>query len=152
VTAGIRLPSTGSLPTPGIALVLVVLTGSLALLRGTRSAAPSPTWASGQAPSPRLAWTSAGFTKSLRLVAEILVRPEREITVESRGGVVQGVTYRGRVPQLVEERLYRPVTAGALRGAAVARRLQSGRLGTYVVYLVALVLGLLLAVRVGVVG
>jgi hypothetical protein len=80
------------------------------------------------------------------------VRPEREITVESRGGVVQGVTYRGRVPQLVEERLYRPVTAGALRGAAVARRLQSGRLGTYVVYLVALVLGLLLAVRVGVVG
>jgi hydrogenase-4 component B len=152
VTVGLRLPSTGDLPTPGIALVLVALTGALVLLRGSRTAAPSPTWASGQAAGPRLAWTSAGFTKSLRLVLEAVLRPEREVTVETRGGVLQEVGYRGRVPHLVDEHVYRPVTAGALRGAEVARRLQTGRIGTYVAYLIALVLGLLLVVRLGIVG
>ena len=56
------------------------------------------------------------------------------------------------MPHLFEERLYRPVTQLALAGAARARRLQSGRLGTYVAYLIALVLALLLAARIGMIG
>ena len=59
------------------------------------------------------------------------------------------VVYEGRVPHLFEERLYRPVTAVAMRGAHHARRLQSGRLGTYVGYLVGLVLALLTAAKLG---
>ena len=50
------LPGTGSLPTGGIALVLVALAGrASSLLRGRRAAAPAPTWACGQLVEPQLA-------------------------------------------------------------------------------------------------
>ena len=96
---GLHLPGTGSLPTAGIALILVALTAGLALLRGRRSAAPAPSWACGQLVEPELRWTSAGFTKPLRLVLESILRPEREITVRSEGGVIQEVDVsRARSP------------------------------------------------------
>ena len=149
---GLPLPSTGSLPTGGIALVLVALTGALVLLRGRRAAAPAPSWACGQLVEPVLEWTSAGFTKPLRLVLEAVLRPQREVTVRTEGGVVQEVTHAAHVPHLIEEHLYRPAATAALAGATRARRLQSGRLGAYVFYLLGLVLVLLSAVRLGVIG
>jgi NADH:ubiquinone oxidoreductase subunit 5 (subunit L)/multisubunit Na+/H+ antiporter MnhA subunit len=149
---GLHLPGTGSLPTLGIAVVLAALTGGLTLVRGRRSAAPAPTWASGQLVESRLNWTSAGFTKPLRLVLEAVLRPHREITVRTEGGVVQEVSYRGHVPQLIDERVYRPVVRLSLAGATHARRLQSGSLGMYVVYLIGLVVVLLAAARFGVIG
>jgi len=101
---------------------------------------------------PALAWSSAGFSKPLRLVLEGVLRPEREISVRARGGVVQEVSYRGRVPHLLDERLFVPAVDASLRAAHHARRLQTGRLGTYVAYLIALVLVLLAAVKAGVIG
>ena len=149
---GLELPGTGSLPTAGIAVALVVLTACLVLLRGRRSAAPAPTWACGQLVEPRLRWTSAGFTKPLRLMLEVVLRPQREIVVRESGGVVQEVSYSGHVPHLIDEHLYRPATRAALAGALHARRLQSGSLGTYVAYLIGLVVALLAAARLGVIG
>ena len=81
---------------------------SLFVLRGRRVAAPAPTWACGQLVEPALHWTSAGFTKPLRLVLEAVLRPQREIAVRTEGGVVQEVSYSGHVPHLIDERLYRP--------------------------------------------
>jgi hydrogenase-4 component B len=151
-SVGLDLPGTGSLPTPALAAALVVLTAGLALLRGSRTAAPAPVWACGQRVEPALRWTSAGFTKPLRLVLEAVLRPEREVVVRSEGGVVQEVAYRGHVPHLIEERAYRPVAAASLVAARHARRLQSGSLGVYVAYLIGLVLALLLAARTGVIS
>jgi hydrogenase-4 component B len=148
----LRLPGTGSLPTVGIALVLGLLVPALVMLRGRRVAAPAPTWACGQLVEPQLAWTSAGFTKPLRLVLEIVLRPQREIAVRTAGGVVQEVTYSGRVPQLIDERLYAPAVRSALVAARHARRLQTGHLGTYIGYLIALVLALLAAAKAGLIG
>jgi hydrogenase-4 component B len=149
---GLPLPGTGSLPTAGIALVLVVLAGGLVLLRGRRSAAPAPSWACGQLLEPALEWTSAGFTKPLRLVLEAVLRPQREVTVRSEGGVVREVAYSGQVPHLIDDHLYAPTARLAQAGAARARRLQSGRLGVYVFYLLGLVVVLLGAARLGVIG
>jgi hypothetical protein len=109
-------------------------------------------WECGQLVEPQLNWTSAGFTKPLRLVLETVLRPQREIDVHVSRGVVQEVVYSGRVPHLFDERLYRPVVAGALHAAHQARRLQTGRLGTYVAYLIGLVLALLAAAQLGVIG
>ena len=149
---GLALPTTGGLPTVGIAVFLFLSVPLLALWRGSQRAAPSPSWASGQPLAPGLLWTSAGFTKPLRLALEPILRPEREISVRSHGGVVQEVSYSGRVPQLADDWLYRPVARHALLAARWARRLQSGQLGTYVVYLIALVLVLLVSVRIGILG
>ena len=149
---GLHLPSTGSLPTLGIATALLMVTAVLALLRSHRSAALAPTWACGQLVEPALGWTSSGFTKPLRLVLEGVLRPERTVAVHSSGGTVQEVSYSGRVPQLLEEQLLEPAVRLALGGAEQARRLQSGRLGTYVAYLIALVLVLLVAAKTGLIG
>ena len=151
-TVGLHLPGTGSLPTLGIAVVLVGGTALLALLRGRVAAVAAPTWACGQPLEPALAWTSAGFTKPIRLVLESILRPEREITTRSHGGVLQEVAYTGRVPHLIDERLYRPAARLSLLTAEHARKLQSGSLGTYIGYLIGLVVALLLAVRTGLIG
>lgn len=148
----LHLPGTGSLPTVGIAVVLGLLVSVFFLLRGRSVAAPAPTWVCGQLVQPQLAWTSAGFTKPLRLVLEAVLRPQREIVVRTAGGVVQEVSYSGRVPHLIDERLYAPVVRSALIAARHARRLQTGRLGTYVGYLIALVLVLLAAAKAGIIG
>ncbi len=149
---GLHLPGTGSLPTAGIAAVLVALTAALVLLRGNRRAAPAPSWACGQVVVPALRWTSAGFTKPLRLMLEAILRPQRDISVRAHGGVVQEVSYSGHVPHLIEDRVYRPVARLSLLGAAHARRLQSGSVGTYLAYLIGLVVILLAAARIGVIG
>ena len=146
---GLDVPGTGSLPTVGIAAVLLGSTIVLAGLRRGRAAAPAPTWACGQLVEPRLRWSSAGFTKPLRLVLEVLLRPERDITVTRRTGVVQEVSYEGRVPHLIEERIYSPVGRWSMSAAARIRRLQSGSVGTYVGYLIGLVVLALVAARTG---
>ncbi|MFN0153950.1 MAG: proton-conducting transporter membrane subunit [Gaiella sp.] len=150
---GLELPSGASLPTGGIVVVLAVAAGALLLVRRGRGAAGrAPTWACGQLVEPALGWTSAGFTKPLRLVLETVLRPRREIVVSWRTGVVQRVSYAGAVPHLFDVHLYRPVTRAAITAAAHARRLQSGRLGTYVGYLILLVVVLLALAKWGVVG
>jgi hypothetical protein len=128
------------------------LTGALVAIRGTRRAAPAPTWASGQRVVPALGWTSAGFTKPLRLVLEGLFRPRRRVEVRRAGGIVQDVTYSGHVPSLVDTLLYEPAVRAGLRGATFARRLQTGNVRTYALYLLLLVIGLLALVRTGVLG
>ena len=65
---------------------------------------------------------------------------------------MQEVSYRGHVPHLFDQHLYAPVNRLALAAAVQARRLQSGRLGTYVAYLIALVVALLAAAKVGLIG
>jgi hypothetical protein len=56
------------------------------------------------------------------------------------------------VPLLIEERVYAPLAGAAVRGAAGVRRLQSGRLGVYVIYLTGLLVALLACARLGLLG
>jgi hydrogenase-4 component B len=151
-SVGLHVPGTGTLPAAALAVALVVVTSLLVVARGRRVAAPTPAWTSGQPFVPQLRWTTAGFTKPLRLVLELVLRPEREIVVETAGGVVQRISYSGRIPHLLDERIYRPAVDAVLVTARHARRLQTGRLGTYVAYLIALVVVLLAAARAGIIG
>jgi hydrogenase-4 component B len=152
VEPGLQVPGTGSLPSPWLLLGLLALTGLLWGLRGARRSAPVPAWACGQPIEPRLQWSSAGFTKPLRLVLEGVLRPRREVAIVRERGLVQSVSYRGEVPHLFDTVLYGPVRRGALSGARVARRLQSGSVRTYAAYLLALMLVGLALVRTGAIG
>jgi len=150
--AGLVLPGTGSFPSLALGLALAVLTTALIGVRGKRRAARSPTWVCGQPVAGALGWTSAGFTKPLRLVLEALLRPHRAIEVERDGGMVQSITYTGHVPSLLDAALYEPAVRAGLRAAAVARRLQSGNVRTYAAYLLGLVIGLLVLAHTGALG
>jgi hydrogenase-4 component B len=146
---GLHLPSTGALPGIGIAVALAVVVLVLRLAARGERAATAPAWACGQRVEPALAWTSAGFTKPLRLMLESVFRPQREITVRERDGIVREITYRAEVPHLFDTLLYGPVQRAALHGAAFVRRLQSGSLRAYIVYLLVVLIGLLALVRLG---
>jgi hydrogenase-4 component B len=150
--AGLAVPGTGSLPTLGLGAGLLILTAALIRARGTRRAPSAPSWACGQAVTPALNWTSAGFTKPLRLVLEAVLRPRREIEVVEERGLVQRIDYSSEVPSLADTVLYEPVIRTGLRGAAVARRMQTGNVRTYALYLLGLVLALLALVRSGALG
>jgi len=149
---GLSIPGTGSLPSPWLLLGLVATSAVLWRLRGTRRAAPVPAWACGQRVEPSLDWSSAGFTKPLRLVLEVVLRPRREIEAVHQRGQLQSIRYRGETPHLFDTLLYGPVQRGALAGALLARRLQSGSVRAYAAYLLALLLGLLVLVRMGAIG
>ncbi|MEO8689298.1 MAG: proton-conducting transporter membrane subunit [Solirubrobacteraceae bacterium] len=149
---GLSIPGTGSLPAAGLAVALLLLGAGLLRARGARSAAPAPSWACGQPLTPALAWTSAGFTKPLRLVLEGVLRPRREIEVVEEGGLVQRIAYSSEIPSLGDRQLYEPAIRTGLRAAAFARRLQTGNVRTYALYLLALVLGLLALIRTGALG
>jgi hydrogenase-4 component B len=149
---GLSIPGTGSLPSPWLLLGLLALSGALWRLRGSRRTAPTPAWACGQRIEPSLSWTSAGFTKPLRLVLDSVFRPRREVEAVRHRGQLQSIRYRGEIPHLFDTLLYGPVQRGALAGAVVARRMQSGSVRAYAAYLLALLLVLLVAVRIGAIG
>ncbi len=150
--AGLSIPGTGSLPSPWLLFGLLALTGLVWRLRGSRRSAPVPAWACGQRVERRLDWSSAGFTKPLRLVLEAVLRPRREIVAIREHGRLQSVRYRGEIPHLFDTLLYGPVQRGALAGALISRRLQSGSVRAYAGYLLALLLLLLVLVRTGAIG
>ncbi|HTN22364.1 MAG TPA: proton-conducting transporter membrane subunit [Solirubrobacteraceae bacterium] len=150
--AGLLLPGTGSFPGLALAVALLVLTAALVALRGTRRAAPQPTWLCGQRWTPQLNWTSAGFTKPLRLVLDSVLRPRRELEVVYDRGTAQAIRYSAHVPALAETLLYDPTVRAGLRAAALTRRLQTGNVRTYAAYLLALVGGLLVLVASGALG
>lgn len=149
---GLALPSTGSLPVLGIVVALAALTVVVRLVvRGPR-AAQRPAWACGERIEPALAWTSAGFTKPLRLMLEAGFRPHREVATDLRHGVVRQVTHTAEVPHLFDAWLYAPVHRVALRGATLARRLQSGSVRAYLGYLLGVLVALLALARTGWIG
>ena len=148
--AGLSIPGTGSYPAAALAIALVVLTAALVRLRGSRRAASAPAWACGQPLVPALGWTSAAFTKPLRLVLAVVLRSQRSVEVVRGGGMVQTVTYSGHVPSLIDHAVYQPTIRAGLRVAAHARRLQTGNVRTYAGYLLALVVALLALARLGV--
>ena len=148
----LAIPGTGSLPSPWLLLGLLALTGLVWRLRGSQRSAPVPAWACGQQVERRLDWSSAGFTKPLRLVLEAVLRPRREVVAVREHGRLQSVHYRGEVPHLFDTLLYGPVQRGALASATIARRLQSGSIRAYAAYLLVLLLGALVLVRAGAIG
>ena len=83
---------------------------------------------------------------------ESILRPRREIEVTRAGGMVQGVTYKGETPALLDAALYEPTIRSGLRAAALARRMQSGNVRTYAAYLLGLVIALLVLVHAGALG
>jgi hydrogenase-4 component B len=149
---GLAIPGTGSLPSPWLLFGVLALTALLWRLRGSRRSAPVPSWACGQQIEPSLSWRSAGFTKPLRLALEAVFRPQREIVALHEHGQLQSLRYRNEIPHLFDTLLYGPVQRGALRGALIARRLQSGSVRAYAAYLLALLLALLVLTRIGAIG
>jgi hydrogenase-4 component B len=142
-------PTWLSIVLPAYALLTALLLRALSRPRVRRS----PVWLSGTAAEiASVQYTPAAYSNPLRVVLRGLYGLQRRVVVESSARTPQADMLRleTRVVPPFEHYLYGPVARGALRLSAFARRLQSGRLGAYLLYMLIVllvVLALIPAVR-----
>jgi formate hydrogenlyase subunit 3/multisubunit Na+/H+ antiporter MnhD subunit len=125
-----------------LAVVLVgyaVVAAGAAATRLRTPARRAPIWVCGTAPEPAIyQYTPAGYSNPIRVVLRGLYGFRRELVP---GGDAHSTrTLRTHVVPLFEQRLYRPVIASTLWLSTQARRIQSGRLSTYLLYVLLVLL------------
>jgi hypothetical protein len=118
--------------------VVIVGIGVAALRRGRRRdlVRATPTWTCGVLPEPAMEYTSTSYSKLLRLFFARVLRPERQLHVEYHAGTPLPSTmrYTGEVTHVLEEHVFAPLHALAVRGSSFVRRLQNGSLQAYLAY------------------
>jgi hydrogenase-4 component B len=142
-------PTWLSIVLPTYALLTALLVWSLLRPRVRRA----PVWLSGSGPPIELVqYTPAAYSNPLRVVLRGLYGFRRRLVADPHARTPEAATLHleTRVVPAFEQFLYGPLGAGALRLSALARRLQSGRLGAYLLYMLVVlvvVLALIPAVR-----
>ncbi|MFB4306814.1 proton-conducting transporter membrane subunit [Actinomadura sp. GTD37] len=138
------------------AFLLVAVVGLLGLVRvaATRRASRrrARLWDCGAGPmTARMEYTATSFAEPLQRVFDDVLAPETDLDVtplKESAYLVDSVTYRTRVGDRVEHRLYRPVLTAAARAGEAARGLANGSVHRYVGYGFYTVAGLLIALAV----
>lgn len=123
----------------GAALLLAVCVGLPFLwYRRRLAAAPlgsAPTWGCGYlAPAPRMQYTASSFAATLTDLFAPLLRPRRVLPRIS-GLFPRRSSFREHVPETVLEDLYLPLLERIYRRVAPLRKLQSGLLQHYMLYI-----------------
>ena len=142
--AVIRLPGLSGSIAPGViavALMAAVLAAvGLAQLRARRrpESATLPLWACGtDGLTPRMQYTATSFAEPLQRVFDDVLRPDTDVEVthitESRY-MADKVTYRTRIDDAIEDRLYRPVTRAVTAAAELVRRAHTASVHLYLGY------------------
>ncbi|MFA1538252.1 proton-conducting transporter transmembrane domain-containing protein [Actinomadura monticuli] len=160
VTGPVTLHLAGSAGTVSPLLIavflLVAAIGLLALVRATATRRASRRrarlWDCGAGlMTARMEYTATSFAEPLQRVFDDVLAPETDLDVtplKESAYLVDSVTYRTRVGDRVEHRLYRPVLTAAGRVGEAARGLANGSVHRYVGYGFYAVTGLLIALAV----
>jgi NADH:ubiquinone oxidoreductase subunit 5 (subunit L)/multisubunit Na+/H+ antiporter MnhA subunit len=123
----------------------VALTARALGRRRVRAAA----WDCGGGPlTARMEYTATSFAEPLQRVFDDVLAPERDVDVthvdESRYHVA-AVSFQQRIPDRIENRLYRPLLAGLRRLGERARALANGSVHRYLGYMLAALVVVLVA-------
>ena len=103
----------------------------------------APVWLSGTAPDVAdVQYTPDSYANPIRVVLSTLYGFRRELEPAREDDLHRRVL-RTQITPAFEAYLYRPVTRGALRFSGQARRLQSGRLGIYLLYVLVVLIAAL---------
>jgi len=135
-----------------VALILALL--MLAAWRGLRLFGANfnrryyETWGCGRArQSADFEYTAAAFAHPFKRVFAVLYRPVQETEIEAHPEsryFVKTITYRNESRSIIEDSIYVPIGRTVRRLAARARRVQSGNVHGYLLYILAALLTLLL--------
>lgn len=140
----IRLPGVSGSIAPGViaaALLMAILAAGLVSRWRSRhrpAAETLPLWACGADDlTARMQYTATSFAEPLQRVFDDVLRPEADIDAapfaESRY-MVDRVTYRSRIGDAIEERLYTPVVRAVVAAAECLRRAHTGSVHLYLAY------------------
>jgi hydrogenase-4 component B len=135
------------MPVVAAAVAAVVCLAWLALRRGAHSA---ETWACGlPGLTPRMQYTATSFSKPLRFVFRTVYRPDRTLEVSPPGQSYfpSAITYRSVRTTSFEKTLYRPAADLVISAARQLRRLHTGNIQAYLLYIFLVILTLLLVLR-----
>jgi hypothetical protein len=111
----------------------------------------SDSWGCGRiGQTPRMEYTATSFAEPLRRVFAELYRPTKELTIDFHPEskyFVQSIEYKSEITPWFEKVLYTPLLARLRLLARQVRRLQSGSVHLYLVYVTGALVILLLAAR-----
>ncbi len=128
-----------------VAAVLVVAAVARTFGRSRRRAIA---WDCGDGPlTARMEYTATSYAEPLQRVFDDTLAPERDVDVthdEESTYHIEAVRFRQRIPDRIENRLYRPVIDLATRLGEVGRRLAPGVMHRYLAYMLAALLAVLL--------
>ena len=138
-----------------VALGLLVLLGLVPLVmlifRVNRRLRVSESWGCGRVgQTPRMEYTATAFAEPLRRVFAELYRPTKELSIDFHPDskyFVQSIEYRSEITPWFEKALYGPLLRFIRACATVTRRMQSGSVHMYLVYVTVALLILLLIAR-----
>lgn len=133
---------------PWIAVSVAVLVMAIASIRRAKKTAP--TWACGlPGLNPRMQYTATAFSKPLRKVFARAYKPDRTIEVlpADRPFFPEMISYRSVRTTSFEKSLYRPAIDAVVTAAYRLRRLQTGNMQVYLLYVFAALIALLMFMR-----
>lgn len=165
LTGEVALPAAGPRPTslaapgggryfPLAVLLALAIAAALALALGRLLGGPgrervAPPWVCGVRLESRMPYTASALTMSLRRIFEVLLRPDSEHEPEHAQApfFVAAVRYDERLHPVYERYLYTPAVGAILALAKRLRVVQNGQLRTYLAYLFATLIIVLLITR-----
>jgi hydrogenase-4 component B len=133
---------------PWITLSVTILVAGFALVRRRRKLAP--TWACGlPGLDSRMQYTSTAFSKPLRKVFSKVYKPERtvEVAPADQPYFPASISYRSIRTTSFEKSLYQPGIDAVVSAAHRLRRLQTGNVQVYLLYIFAALIVLLMFMR-----
>ena len=135
----------------GLLVILGLIPLVMRLCRVNRALRISATWGCGRiGQTPRMEYTATAFAEPLRRVFAQLYRPTKELAIDFHPEskyFVQSIEYRSEITPWFEKVLYDPLVAGVRGVARQVRRLQSGSLHLYLLYISLVLVLLLIAAR-----
>jgi hypothetical protein len=148
-TVPLLIPVLTTFPLTWLAIVLpayAVLTAAVVRILLRPPVRRAPVWVSGTmlAP-PSVQYTPAAYSNPIRVVLRGSYGFRRRLIAAERAGsrTSEPLTLESGIVPAFEQYLYDPATRAALRFSEQARRLQSGRLGAYLLYMLILLLVIL---------
>jgi hydrogenase-4 component B len=131
-----------------VALSVLVTAAAVVLVRV--AVRTSATWACGlPALTSRMQYTATSFSKPIRMVFAAVYKPDRKLesSPADQPYFPAGISYRSTRTVSYEKLLYRPVFDSILSIAGRLRRLQSGNIQLYLLYIFLALLSMLLLMR-----
>ena len=107
-------------------------------------------WACGlEKVNPRMQYTATGFSKPIRMIFSNIYRASHEIEIskESSAYFKSRIRYELKTESIFQKYLYEPLSNTLITVAHILRRIQTGRVQTYLAYIFITLILLLLFAR-----
>jgi hydrogenase-4 component B len=135
----------------GLLLLMLLVPALLWLFRVNGRRRVGDSWGCGRVgQTARMEYTATAFAEPLRRVFAEIYRPMRELTVNFHPGskyFVESIKYTSEITPVFEQSVYKPFLDSATFVAQQVRRLQTGSLHLYLLYMAAALTVLIFVAR-----